>query len=265
MSRNFVEMQVSESSTKVVLVTGASSGIGSALSLEFARRGWSVGLLARRKELLEDIALEVEKAGGKALCLPADVTDINSLKSAVSQVYTTWGHIDTLIANAGVGATSHATAINVPEFARVVNINLIGAVNSVAAVLDGMLSRNQGQIVAISSLAAYRGLPKSGAYCASKAGLSAFAESLRIDLRNSGIDVTLIHPGFIKTPLTAGRHANMPFLMELPDAASKMMKAIEKRRRSYSFPWQLAAIVKLGLVMPAALYDRISARNSFRE
>jgi short-subunit dehydrogenase len=256
-------MQVSDSSTKVVLVTGASSGIGRALALEFARRRWSVGLLARRKELLENIALEVESAGGRALCLPADVTDFDSLKSAVSQVYATWGHIDTLIANAGVGSTS--TAISAPEFARVVNINLIGAANSVAAVIDGMLSRNQGQIVVISSLAAYRGLPKSGAYCASKAGLSAFAESLRIDLRNSNVDVTIIHPGFIKTPLTTGRHAKMPFLMELPDAVSKMMQAIEKRRRSYSFPWQLAAIVKLGLVMPAALYDRISARNSFRE
>jgi short-subunit dehydrogenase len=119
--------------------------------------------------------------------------------------------------------------------------------------------------VVISSLAGYRGLPRSAAYCASKAAVSAFFESLRLDLNPRGIDVTIIHPGFIKTPLTSGRDAQMPFLMELNDAVQKMVRAIEKRRKRYSFPWQLATIVRAGLIMPIFMYDTISRRNSFRE
>jgi short-subunit dehydrogenase len=128
-----------------------------------------------------------------------------------------------------------------------------------------MVERGRGQLVAISSLAAYRGLPKSAAYCASKAAVSIAFESLRLDLKPKGIDVTIIHPGFIKTPLTAGRHAQMPFLLELDDAVEKIVGAIEKKKKSYAFPWQLASIVRLGMIMPNFLYDQISRRNSFRE
>jgi short-subunit dehydrogenase len=142
---------------------------------------------------------------------------------------------------------------------------VLGAVNSVAAVMPEMVERKRGQLVAISSLAGYRGLPKSAAYCASKAALSSFFESLRIDLRNTGVTVSVIYPGFIKTPLTAGRSARMPYLMELDDAVKKIVNAIEKGKRSYAFPWQLATIVRSSLVMPAAVYDWIAGRNSFRE
>ena len=146
-----------------------------------------------------------------------------------------------------------------------INVNVIGAANSVAAVLPEMVARGNGQLVAISSLAAYRGLPKSAAYCASKAGVSAMFESLRLDLAPRGISVTIIHPGFIKTPLTAGREAKLPWLMEPDDAVNKMLRAIGKRKKSYAFPWQLATIVRLGMVMPNFMYDWISSRNSFRE
>jgi short-subunit dehydrogenase len=147
----------------------------------------------------------------------------------------------------------------------VFEVNVLGAVNSVAAVLPEMISRRQGQLVAISSLSAYRGLPKSAAYCASKAAVSSFFESLRIDLRDSGVNVTIIHPGFIKTPLTSGRVSKMPYLMELDTAVEKIIRAIEKRKKSYAFPWQLASIVRLSMVMPIFMYDRIAAKNSFRE
>ncbi len=144
-------------------------------------------------------------------------------------------------------------------------IAVVGAANSVAAVIPEMVARGQGHLVAISSLAGYRGLPKSAAYCASKAAVSAFFESLRIDLEPKGIAVTIIHPGFIKTPLTAGREAQMPFLMELDDAVQKIVRAIEKQKKSYAFPWQLATIVRVGMIMPIWMYDRIARRNSFRE
>jgi short-subunit dehydrogenase len=170
-----------------------------------------------------------------------------------------------LIANAGIGATTDAASLDPEEVARVITTNVIGAANSVAAVLPGMLERGSGHLVVISSLAAYRGLPKSAAYCASKAAVSAFFESLRLDLEPRGINVTIIHPGFIKTPLTAGRSARMPYLMELDDAIQRIVTVIEKRKKSYAFPWQLASIVRAGMIMPNFMYDWISRRNSFRE
>jgi len=250
---------------KVVLITGASSGIGRALSVELGRRGARLGLLARRVDVLEELVAEVEGVGGRALALPADVKDAESVRRAADKLRAEFGHIDVLIANAGVGATTAALDLKAADVAEVININLLGAVNSATAVVPEMVARGQGQLVAISSLAAYRGLPKSAAYCASKAALSAFFESMRLDLQGTGVDVTIIHPGFIKTPLTAGRHAQMPYLMELEDATKKIVSAIEARKKSYAFPWQLASLVRAAMLMPNFLYDRIAVRNSFRE
>ncbi|HYE65965.1 MAG TPA: SDR family NAD(P)-dependent oxidoreductase [Pyrinomonadaceae bacterium] len=247
------------------MITGASSGIGRALAVELGRRGAMVGLMARRAEALEEIAREVGRAGGRALAVAADVRDSDAVRAAADRLRAQFGRIDVLVANAGVGATTAAVDLRAAEVADVININVLGAVNSVTAVLPEMVERGSGHLVAISSLAAYRGLPKSGAYCASKAALSAFFESLRLDLRGTGVDVTIIHPGFIKTPLTAGRQAQMPFLMELDEAVKKIVRAIEMRRKSYAFPWQLASIVRAGMLFPNALYDRIAVRNSFRE
>jgi NAD(P)-dependent dehydrogenase (short-subunit alcohol dehydrogenase family) len=254
-----------ESNGRVVLITGASSGIGRGLALEFAKRGWAVGLVARRKHLVDEVAAEIIALGGTSLAVEADVTIASEINQAVSSVAGALGRIDIFVANAGIGGTLYARKFDTDQFARVINTNLIGAANSVAAVLKVMLGQGYGQIVGISSLAAYRGLPKSGAYCASKAGLSSFLESLRLDLRGTGIDVTIIHPGFIKTALTSGRSAKMPFLMELPDAVTLMTNAIISRRKTYAFPWQLAWLVRLAMVVPTGLYDRIAARNSFRE
>ena len=250
---------------KVVMITGASSGIGGALAVELAKRGARLGLVARRAEALTEIAASIKAAGSDAVVIPGDVRDADSLQKNAEKLQSDLGPIDILIANAGIGPTRDASAVDPAEVSNVININVVGAVNSVAAVLPEMLGRGQGHLVAISSLAAYRGLPKSAAYCASKAALSAFFESLRLDLEPKGIAVTIIHPGFIKTPLTAGREAQMPFLMELDDAVQKIVRAIETRKKSYAFPWQLATIVRAGMVMPIWMYDRISRKNSFRE
>jgi len=252
-------------SQQVVLITGASSGIGRALAVELARRGAAVGLLARRVETLQEIVHEIEAAGGRALALPADVTDQDAVRTAAESLRARFGQVDVLIANAGVGGRIGNAQFDAQDVADVLKINVVGAANSVAAVLPEMRARGHGQLVAISSLAAYRGVPKSAPYCASKAALTAMFESLRLDLTGTGVDVTIIYPGFIKTPLTAGRHARMPHLMELDDATQRIVRAIEQRRKSYAFPWQLASLVRLGLVMPVSLYDRIALRNSFRE
>jgi short-subunit dehydrogenase len=252
-------------SKQVVFITGASSGIGRAMAVELGGRGASVGLLARRGDVLQEIVAEVEAAGGRALALAADVRDAGAVRQAAEELRKAFGPVDVLVANAGVGVTSDAKDLSAEAVADVINVNVIGAVNSAAAVLPSMVERGQGQLVVISSLAAYRGLPKSAAYCASKAAVSTFFESLRVDLRGTNVDVTIIHPGFIKTPLTAGRHADMPYLMELDDAVKKMVRAIETGKKSYAFPWQLASIVRAAMIMPIPLYDWIMSKRSYRE
>ena len=256
-------------SNQVVLVTGASSGIGRALALELARRGAKVGLIARRRELLEEIASEISRAGDNkkadVALLTVEVQDADAMRAAAQRLMSAFGRIDVMIANAGIGVTNSALEFDAAKLASTMNVNVIGAANSVAAVLPEMIARGSGHLVVISSLAAYRGLPKSAAYCASKAAVSSMFESFRLDLAPRGINVTIIHPGFIETPLTAGRKAQLPWLMKVDHAANRIIGAIEKRKKSYAFPWQLATIVRLGMFMPNFMYDWFSRRNSLRE
>ncbi len=250
---------------KTVMITGASAGIGKGLALQIATRGGRLGLLARREDVLNEIVAEIKTRNGQAVGVAADVRDPQAVRAAADRFRAELGPIDVMIANAGIGTSKHAAELNPEQVAEVININLIGAVNSVAAVLPEMIQRDSGQLVAISSLAGYRGLAKSAAYSASKAAMSSFFESVRIDLRRTNVKVTIIYPGFIKTALTAGREKKMPYLMELDEAVEKILTAIEKEKKSYAFPWQLATIVRSSLIMPAGLYDWIAARNSFRE
>jgi short-subunit dehydrogenase len=251
---------------KTILITGASSGIGEALALALAKKGAVLGLLARREDLLRELAAKCEKAGGVARAYPADVTDPSAVEEAFQQFIQEFSTIDILIANAGIGGNSESVRSYHPQSVKkVIDVNLNGAVNAVYAVLPRMLEQGHGQLVAISSLAGFRGLPKSAAYSASKAAMTTFFESVRLDVKNKGIDVTIIQPGFIKTPLTAGRHNRMPFLMELDDAIPMFIKAIDKRKKFAAFPWQLATIVRAGKFMPAWMYDRIAGRARYRE
>lgn len=251
--------------TKVVLLTGASSGIGEGIAIAIAAKGARVGLLARRRDLLESLAKRCVEAGGEAVALEADVTDAAAIGAAADDLRGKFGPIDILIANAGIGGNNAETRDLAPEAVKkVIGINLLGAANAVHAVLPGMLERGSGQLVAISSLAGFRGVPKSAAYSASKAGMTAFFESVRLDVQHRGIDVTIIQPGFIKTPLTSGRESRMPFIMELDDSIPHFLKAIERKKKFSAFPWQLAAVVRLGKIMPAFVYDRVAGRVSYR-
>ncbi len=250
---------------KVILLTGASSGIGEGIALAVAQQGATLGLIARRKELLDDLAGRCRAAGGTAVAFPLDVTDAAALAAAAEEMRTRFGRIDILIANAGVGGNDDDTRAYEPNAVRrLVEINLLGAANAVYAVVGSMIERGSGHLVAVSSLAGFRGLPQSAAYSASKAGMTAFFESVRIDVQHNGIDVTIIHPGFIRTPLTSARAARMPFLMELDDAIPYFIRAIEKKKRFAAFPWPLASLVRAGKFMPAWLYDRIAGRARFR-
>ena len=211
------------------------------------------------------LAEEVGRAGGEALPLPADVRDPAAINEVTQRVLERWGRVDVLVANAGMSSTTAGTRLNAGEVGDVISVNVLGVVNSVAAVLPGMLERQAGHLVAISSLASYRGMPKSGAYSASKAAVSTLFESLRVDLRRSHIDVTTIHPGFIRTPMTAGRKKKLPFLLEPDDAACRIIRAVERRARTYAFPWQLASLVRVIKHIPDAVYDRLASNSNFRE
>ncbi|MBX7060550.1 MAG: SDR family NAD(P)-dependent oxidoreductase [Pyrinomonadaceae bacterium] len=251
---------------KTVFLTGASSGIGEGLALALARRGASLGLAARRREMLDDLKQRCEEAGGEAMAFSCDVTDPDALEKAARDFRDEFGHIDVAIANAGIGGNNEETRSFDPvAVKKVIDINLLGAVNMVHAVLPSMKERKSGHLVAISSLAGFRGLPKSAAYCASKAGMTAFFESVRLDVMHDGIDVTIIQPGFIKTPLTSGRKHKMPYLMELDDAIPLFIQAIEKKKRFSAFPWQLATIVRAARCMPGWMYDRFAGKRRYRE
>ena len=251
---------------KTIFLTGASSGIGESLAIALANRGAIVGLVARRREMLDDLANRCEEAGGTSRVFAADVTDAAAIAYAAETFRGEFGKIDILIASAGIGGNDDKTRSYDPESVKnVIDINLLGAVNAVHAVVPHMIESGSGQLVAISSLAGFRGLPKSAAYSASKAGMTAFFESVRLDVADKGISVTIIQPGFIRTPLTSSRANKMPFLMELHDAIPHFINAIAKRKRFAAFPWQLATIVRAGKLMPAWLYDRIAGKARYRE
>lgn len=251
---------------KTVFLTGASSGIGEGLALAMAKKGAVLGLVARREDMLNDLASRCEEVGGAARAFACDVTDAPALNAAAEKFREEFGHIDIMIANAGISGNNPETQAYEPEAVKkLIDINLLGGVNAIHAVVHQMVERGSGHLVAISSLAGFRGLRKSAAYCASKAGMTAFFESVRLDVASKGVDVTIIQPGFIKTPLTEGRHHKMPHLMELEDAIPHFISAIERKKKFAAFPWQLAWLVKLGLIMPPKLYDRISGRARYRE
>lgn len=250
---------------KVVLLTGASSGIGEALAVELARKGAVLGLLARREELLRSLAAKCESHGGRARVFACDVTAEDTVADAAQALRDEFGHIDILICNAGIGGPRHARDLTTADVKKVFDVNFMGAVNAVTATLPEMVRRGSGQLVAISSLAGIRGLPRSASYSASKGAMTNFFESLRLDLIGSGVSVTVIEPGFILTPLTANRKHKLPFLMRLEDAVPLFVRAIERRKRFAAFPWQLASFVRLGRVFPGWLYDRIAGRANYRE
>jgi len=250
---------------KIVFLTGASSGIGEGIAITIAKKGGTVCLVARREEELSRIAALCEEIGGTARVFPCDVTDADALRSAADKVRDEFGRIDIMIANAGIGGSTAKDKYLLPEVVKnVIDINLLGSVNSVAAVLPEMIENGSGQLVAISSLAGFRGLPRSAAYAASKAGMTTFFESVRLDVQGGGIAVTIIQPGFIKTPLTFGRESKMPYLMELDYAVDRIIRSIENKVKFDAFPWQLAFLVRAGLIFPAWLYDRIAGGAKYR-
>lgn len=244
------------------LVTGASSGIGRELAQQLGSGGVRVALVARRQPELALLAEEVERSGGKAIVLPADLRQPEEALRAVAEAEEGLGRLDLVIVNAGIGSEGPVHEVAWERIYETIMVNTLAPMVTIRAALPGMLKRKSGYIAGISSLASYRGLPGSGAYSSSKAALSTFLESLRVDTRGLGISVTDIHPGFIRTAMTAKHKVKLPFLMEVDRAAHLILRAIVRKKPVYNFPWQMALLLLLARTLPPALYDRIVTARS---
>ena len=245
---------------RTVLITGASSGIGKALARRLAAGGVEVALVARRRPEMESLAEEIRDAGGKAVVLPADLRQPEESRRVVTEAEQRFGRLDLLVANAGIGSDGPVTEVTWEKLSDTMMVNALAPMAAIHAALPGMLQRRFGYIAGISSLASYRGLPRSGAYSCSKAALSTFLESVRIDIRGSGVSVTDIHPGFIRTPMTSRHEFIMPFLMEADRAAGIILDAIVRRKPVCNFPWQMALVLRLVRALPPSLFDRLVRR-----
>lgn len=235
---------------RVAVITGASSGIGYALARVLAGEGYKVGLVARRLEKLQSLAEEIRQQGGTAYLAAADVAERQQVLAGVKHLRDQLGPIDLMVANAGVGAPTHLDPLNIDQVERMFRVNLLGVVYSIEAVLPEMLQRGHGHVAAVSSLAAYKGLPGESAYCASKAAVNSYLEGLRIQLRSRNIAVTTICPGFVKTPMTEPFDFHMPFVMDADKAARLIARALARRRKVFNFPLRTTLLMKFTRWLP---------------
>ncbi len=245
-----------------VFITGASSGIGRALALFYAARGARLGLLARRAEALQTLAGELAAAGaGAVFTYPLDVTDAPGLQAAGADFMACCGVPDIVIANAGVSVgTLTEGGEDLEAIRRVFDVNVFGMAATFAPFAHAMRGAGGGRLVGIASVAGIRGLPGAEAYSASKAAAIAYLESLRLEMRDAGVKVVTICPGYIETPMTAVNPYRMPFLLPAPEAARRFARVIERGASYAVVPWQMGIVAKLLRVLPNALYDRLLAR-----
>jgi short-subunit dehydrogenase len=246
---------------KRVFITGASSGIGAALAAQYAAMGCTLGLLGRRADALQALAATLPHAE-RHRCYAADVTDQAALRGAAESFLADAGGCDIVVACAGI---SHGTmtelAEDLPVFESILATNVTSTVATFAPFIAAM--RRQGtptRLVGIGSVAGVRGLPGGGAYSASKAALRVYCESLRVELRGSGIEVVTIAPGYIDTPMTQGNKYAMPFLMRPADFAAAAVRSIARGDSYRVIPWQMGAVARLLRMLPNWLYDRVFAK-----
>lgn len=242
---------------RTALITGGGTGIGASIARALTKRGTKVAICGRRQEVLDQLQLEL---GDKCVSICGDVKDAEGASKVVADAAERLGSLDLVIANAGTGKNRHATRLVPSDIVNIYQLNTIGACATLAAAIPLMLNQERGHLVGISSLAGYRGLPTSAAYSASKAALSVFLESIRVDLYRTGIKVTDVQPGFVDTPLTKKNQFKMPFIMNADDAGERIVRALEAEKRVYAFPFPLWLGSKILTFIPRWLYDRIGSR-----
>jgi short-subunit dehydrogenase len=243
------------------LVTGASSGLGRGLALWLARRGTRVFAAARRQEPLQALAQEARDVGASVEPLELDVSQADATVERIRQLDRDCGGLDLVVANAGMGGPTPGKAFPWEFTKKMIDTNVTGAVATLGAVLPQMVERGRGHLVGVSSLAAFRGLPTRAAYSASKIFLSSFMESLRVDLRGTGVRTTCIYPGWVKSEITAKNTFPMPFLMETEEAVERMGNAIVRSEPVYAFPWPMTHFMQLIHALPNPLFDAVMSRR----
>ena len=242
---------------RTALITGASSGLGRALATWFAKQGVKVYAAARRTQDLEALQREV---GENVVPLTLDVSKAAATFTRIAQLDEECGGLDLVVANAGVGGETRPARIDWAQLQNLIDVNVAGATATLVAALPRMVERKRGHLVGISSIAALGALPRNAGYCASKAWVSMFCESLRFDTERHGVHVTAILPGFVKSEMTATNKHPMPFILETADAADRMGRAIARRAKTYAFPWPLAAVASVGQALPRPLYRLVGKR-----
>lgn len=247
---------------RVTLITGAGSGIGRQLARLLAAEGALIAALDRNPEGLQ--GLQAELPGRNVATAVADVTDLDSVRQATRQLEEQLGGVDLLIASAGLGRGTPAESFDAQQINEILQVNLLGVVNSIDAVLSGMRQRRRGHLVVLSSLASYHGLPLMGAYCASKAGVNALCDALRVELRPFGIAVTTICPGWIRTPMTAPLGLPDRALLSVEQAGTTILEAIRREKAFVAFPTPLVWRVRLLRYLPRPLSDWLAKREMVR-
>jgi short-subunit dehydrogenase len=242
--------------SKLVFITGASSGIGQALALTYYHAGYKLALVARRTIEIKSWASRYNISTDSYNIYSADVSNIDSIVAAGKACIAAQGLPDVVIANAGISVGVDTTIReDLDQMMQTYATNNIGLAATFHPFIEGMLARKSGKLVGIGSVAGIRGLPGHGAYCGSKAAVISYCESLRGELRGSGVQVVTICPGFIKTPMTEKNPYPMPFLMEVNDFARQSLNQIEKGSSYSVIPWQMGVVAKLLRLMPNTLLD----------
>jgi short-subunit dehydrogenase len=242
---------------RLAFITGASSGIGQALAWRYHQAGWRLALLARRSEEIAAWARAQGIPEERWRVYGADVADTDSIVAAGQACIAQQGLPDVVIANAGISlGVDTAQREDIDVIARTFATNNVGLAATFHPFVQAMRARGSGRLVGIASVAAIRGLPGHGAYCASKAAVVSYCESLRGELRGSGVKVVTIAPGYVDTPLTQQNRYGMPFLMQPNDFAAAAFRAIEGGVSYRVIPWQMGVVAKLLRVLPNWLFDR---------
>ncbi len=248
-----------------VWLTGASSGIGEALVPALVRAGVRLAITARRTDQLQRIATAHARPDRPLLVLPADVTDRAAMLNAVKAIEEAWGGVDLALLNAGAGKGVLIRGFSADAFRFTMDVNFFGVLHGIEAVLPGMLARRSGRIAGVASLAGYRSGPGLAGYGTSKAALIHALDSLRFGLAPYHVGVTVINPGFVRTPMTAVNRFWMPALIDADKAARIIVRGLRRDRKEIHFPIRLSWTLKVMRVLPFPVYERIMAAFATRD
>ena len=236
---------------KVIWITGASSGIGKALAIKFAENNWIVAASARREKLLT----ELNHINDNIHSFPLDVTEIDKCKIVAKNIIDQFGDINICVFGTGMHDPKSEKTFNLDKIRKIMEVNYFGTMNSINSIYEYFTEKKDGQISIISSVAGYRGLPGAGAYCASKAALSSYAESLYFDMKRKNVRVTLVSPGFIETPMTDQNDFPMPFIKSTKFAAEKIFSGLTKKKSfEIHFPKVFTIMMKVIQILPNWIY-----------